>query len=210
VFHVQFRQFPNVARTFNLTREELDARILRPWAAGQSVKWSDRRWSPDKAKLTIYEGPALRPEEIGLGRGWQNATRSGEDVTERVLAESDQPSAKDEALALLKQQLLDRCRDAKVVPIRETVVAAGELQPDWRASDRLALAEQAIWELLHLGSVRLLRLIDGHAAVVEREEWQPLLLEWTTWAGVSQPDLMLECQRDALSQNDEFDRPIAG
>ena len=31
VFHVELRQFPHVARVFNLSREELDARFARPW-----------------------------------------------------------------------------------------------------------------------------------------------------------------------------------
>ena len=67
VFHVQFRQFPNVARAFNLTREELDSRILGPWARGEPIQWSDRRWSPERAKLTIYEGPELRPRRSDSG-----------------------------------------------------------------------------------------------------------------------------------------------
>ena len=66
--------------------------------------------------------------------------------------------------------------------IREVVTVAGELQPDWRASDRLALAEQTIWELLHMGSLTLERIGDGVARTVEREQWQPLLLDWATWA----------------------------
>jgi hypothetical protein len=192
VFHVQFRHFPNVARAFNLTREELEAKILRPWAAGQSVEFSERRWSPEKTKLTVYEGPELRADQIGLGRGWQNATRTGEDVTERMLAEAHQPSARDEALAELKQRLLERCAQLGAVAVREAVIAAGELHAGWRASDRLAVAEQAVWELLHLGSVRLVRAEEGRATVVERDEWQPLLLDWSTWAGSDASELRIE------------------
>jgi len=108
VFHVQLRQFPNVARAFNLTREELDSQILVPWAAGEPVTWSDRKWPPDKARITIYEGPQLRTEEIGLGRGWANATRTGEDVTERVLTEAQRPSPRDHALTALREASLKR------------------------------------------------------------------------------------------------------
>ena len=42
-----------------MTREELDARILLPLAAGRPVELNERRWSPEKVKVAIYEGPAL-------------------------------------------------------------------------------------------------------------------------------------------------------
>jgi hypothetical protein len=191
VYHVQFRQFPNLARAFNLSREELHARILVPWAAGESVQWADRRWSPERAKLTVYEGPALRPEEIGMGRGWANATRSGEDVTERLLAESERPGAREQALAALRDEIVSRA-GAGSMQVREVVGVAGELHPDWRASDRLALAEQAIWELLHLGSLRIVRICVAGSAIVEREQWQPLLFDWATWTGDEAPTLILK------------------
>jgi hypothetical protein len=191
VFHLQLRQFPNVTRAFNLTREQLDEQILAPWSAGRPVEWSERRWSPDRAKLTIYEGPALRPQDMGLGRGWGNATRTGEDVTDRLLAESQRPDARSQALAQLRDEILRRVAAGSLQP-REIVGVVGEQHPDWRASDRLALAEQAIWELLHRGSLRLVRTADGRSETVEREQWQPLLLDWATWAGEQRPRLMLE------------------
>ena len=46
VFHVELRQFPHQTRAFNLTREELDARILGPWVSAGGVELDDRRWSP--------------------------------------------------------------------------------------------------------------------------------------------------------------------
>ena len=62
MFHVELRQFPHVARAFNLSREQLFARILRPLAAGRPVELNDRRWSPEKAKL------AIRSEERRVGK----------------------------------------------------------------------------------------------------------------------------------------------
>jgi len=88
MFHLELRQFPHVARAFNLTREELDLRFARPWVGGETVVHDDRRWSPERARLTILEGPELRVEEIGLGRGWATAGRSSRDVTDSVLAEA--------------------------------------------------------------------------------------------------------------------------
>jgi len=186
MFHVQLRQFPNVARAFNLTREQLDARILTPWAAGEPFEWSERRWSPEKVKLTIYEGPALRPDEIGLGRGWANVTRTGEDVTERVLGETERPGDREAALSALREEIAARCGAAPLL-LRHAVTVAGELNPESLVSERLALAERAVWELLHLGEVSLMR--DGVAAA--REEWQPLLLDWASWAGDQATELYL-------------------
>ena len=195
MFHVQLRQFPNVTRAFNLRREELNARILGPWTAGESVEWDDRQWSPDRAKLTIYEGPPLRSEEIGIGRGWANVTRSSEDVTAQLLAESQRPDAREQALAALREQILARA-GAGPLQVRAVVEVATELRPDWRASDRLALAEQAVWELLHLGSIRIVCAAagvgGGGAVVVERERWQPLLFDWATWAGDAASRLIVE------------------
>lgn len=175
MFHVELRQFPHIARAFNLTPEELHARIVSPWVAGQMVAWDDRRWAPERARLTIYEAPALRPDEIGMGRGWANATRAGEDVTARVLAEAERPAAADLSL---KHEILARCA-AGPIDVSETVELVGELHPDWLVSARVAAAEQAIWELLHAGGATL-RVAGG---VVAWEQWQPLLLAWGTWNG---------------------------
>jgi len=173
VFHVELRQFPHQTRAFNLTREELDARILGPWLSGGGVELDDRRWTPDRARLTIYEGPALAADQLGMGRGWANVTREGEDVTERLLAEAAHPPA----VAELKHEVVARLEGG---PIRlaTLVELTGERYPQSRVSERLALCEQAVWELLHVGAVELMR--DGVAVV--REQWQAALLDWEAWS----------------------------
>jgi hypothetical protein len=173
VFHVELRQFPHQARAFNLTREQLDARILRPWAAGDAIELDDRSWSPEKAKLTIYEGPHLAPEELGMGRGWGEVTRSGEDVTGRVLAERAQLPA----ITELKRDLLDRCAYGAVL-LRRLVELTSERYPQARVSERIALCEQAAWELLHEGAVALTRA----GTPVARADWQGVLLHWEAWS----------------------------
>jgi hypothetical protein len=173
VFHVELRQFPHQARAFNLTREQLDAQILGSWVAGRAIELDDRRWSPERAKLTIYEGPQLAPNELGMGRGWGNVTRDGEDVTARVLAERAQPPP----VAELKREVLDRCAYGPM-PLRRLVELSGERYPRARVSERIALCEQAAWELLHEGAVRLVRA----GAPVERGEWQGVLLRWEAWS----------------------------
>src|SRR5205807_523173 len=114
MFHVELRQFPHVARAFNLTREELDGRVTRRWVQGQMVELDDRRWAPERAKLAIYEGRALAVEEIGLGRGWANVTRTGEAVTDRVLGEMREAIETPRALQALKHELVDRAGGVSV------------------------------------------------------------------------------------------------
>ena len=176
MFHVELRQFPHQARAFNLTRDQLDARILGPWTSGGAIELDDRRWAPDRAKLTIYEGPELASDQLGLGRGWANVTREGEDVTARILAESGRASPG--PVAELKRELLDRGAYGPV-SLRRMVELTAERYPGSRVSERVALCEQAAWELLHEGAVNLFRA----GAPVDREEWQGVLLRWEAWTG---------------------------
>jgi hypothetical protein len=174
VFHVELRQFPHQARAFNLTRSELDARIVGPWVSGAPVELDDRRWSPERARLTIYEGPELAGDQLGLGRGWANVTRTGQDVTARVLAEAAQAPA----VTDFKREVVDRCA-AGPLALGVIVELAAERYPQARVSERLALCEQAVWELLHEGAAVLVRA----GACVARDEWQGALLSWEAWRG---------------------------
>lgn len=178
MFHVELRQFPHSARAFNLSEEELRASILVPWAAGRPVQWSEREWTPDKTRLTIYEAPALRPDELGQGRGWANVQRAGADVTEALLSGARESASAGEPLAQLKRILLEQSGEGPQ-EVRESVALAGELWPGRSAGERLTLAERAVWELLHERRISLLRG-DGE---IGEGEWQPLLLAWETWTG---------------------------
>jgi hypothetical protein len=172
VFHVELRQFPHQTRAFNLTREQLDARIVRPWVSDGGVELDDRRWSSERARLTIYEGPELAPDQLGLGRGWANVTRAGQDVTAQVLSERAAPAP----VAELKREVVDRCGYGPLI-LGRLVDLAGERYPQSRVSERLALCEQAVWELLHEGGVRLTR----GGGEVSGEDWQGVLLRWEAW-----------------------------
>jgi hypothetical protein len=169
VFHVELRRFPHVARVFNLEAEELQSRIVLPWVRGASFELEDRRWTPDRARLTIYEAPEIAAEDRGLGRGWSAVTRDGENVTVRMIEAAAElvPRA-----SVLKRALLDA---AAPVGLSDAAALAG---PGGRPSERLAAAEQAVWELLHEGRLALLR--DGNA--VSADDWEPLLLRWESWS----------------------------
>jgi hypothetical protein len=175
MFHLQLRQFPHVARAFNLTRDELDERFATPWASGAPIEHEDRRWSPERARLTIYEGPELRPDEIGMGRGWATVGKTSREVTETVLAQAHRGPQSRPTVEAFKEQVAQ----AATTPL--TFGAVVELAvaeyPLWRASERLALAEQAVWELLHQGHLA----ISGADGPIEPDCWQPVVISWSTW-----------------------------
>jgi hypothetical protein len=150
VFHVELRQFPHVARAFNLSREEIDERLLRPLAAGRPLRWDDRSWSPDKLKVSIYEGPELAVEEIGMGRGWGNVTKRGEDVTVALLAEARAELEKPPALEELKQAILAGCA-GQALRYEQLLTLAAEVADDADANQAVGLTERAVWELVREG-----------------------------------------------------------
>jgi hypothetical protein len=185
MFHVELRQSLHVARAFNLSRGELDAQILGPWVTDAPIDLQDRRWRSDRSKLTILEGASLRPDEIGMGRGWSNATRSGQDVTDRMLQEARQRVGTAPA-AELKEAIVEVCGRVPVRLVQVVELVAAQA-PRRRPSELLAIAEQAVWELLHHGRVTMSQ--GGES--VEREQWQPVLLSWQSWTE-SGPEVALQ------------------
>lgn len=186
VFHLELRHFPHVARVFNLSREELDARFARPWVSGTVIEYEDHKWTPDRARLKIYEGPELRLDEIGMGRGWPTVGKTSQEVTETVLAEAQRGSEARSSIATFKAML--RTAAATAMTFGEVVELSSCEYPTWRASERLALAEQAVWEMLHQGTLTLSDL-DGP---IEPERWQPVMLSWSAWIGAGSDPLLLE------------------
>jgi hypothetical protein len=187
VFHVELRRFPHVARAFNLTREQLEDQILAPWVAGSAVHLNDQRWTPDKARLSIYEGPALPTEQMGLGRGWANVTRAGTDVTSSLLGTARREAAAPPAVEELKRAILDRGAGARIA-LKSVIQLAGEQHPQARLSERLAIAERAVWELLHERRVGMLREQEP----VQPEQWSPVLLSWEAWEQAEAAQLEVE------------------
>jgi hypothetical protein len=185
VFHVELRQFPNVARSFNLSEDELHARIVGPWVGERPLELDDRRWSPDKARLTIYEGPRLPPEEMGLGRGWANVTRGGQDVTSAVLERARRAGGTDEAREQFKTEL-EGLATAGALSLAQVLSLAAARNPGRRVSEHVGLAEQSVWELLHQRRIAIMRA----GAEVPENSWQPLLLSLETWTREA-PEIVL-------------------
>ncbi len=85
MYHVELRQFPHNMSRFNLTEAELRT-IVEPWVRERMVEFGERKWNPQQAKITIFDGPRLPLEQLTMGRGWRAAERQSENVTDAVLA----------------------------------------------------------------------------------------------------------------------------
>jgi hypothetical protein len=85
VFHVEIRRSLRRARAFNLSDEKLRRTVIEPWRRGGPVDLGDQQWDPAESVLTILEGPELKPSDLALGSGWNNAERSATDVTTHVM-----------------------------------------------------------------------------------------------------------------------------
>ncbi|MGI8715821.1 MAG: hypothetical protein ACR2NR_22095 [Solirubrobacteraceae bacterium] len=175
VFHLELRQFPHVARVFNLDRDELDGRFLRPWVVGTMIDHDDRRWAPERCKLKVLDGPEVRADELGLGRGWGAATKESLDVTDAVIADAQRGAQSRPETEALKEALLEVA--VRPIGFADVIDLAAIGHPGWRASEQLSVAEQAVWELLHQGRVTM--LADGEAVAPER--WQEVVLRFATW-----------------------------
>jgi hypothetical protein len=193
IFHVEIRQFPSTVRKFNLSRAQLDASYVRPWLAGKVIEVDDVRFSPERAKFTILSGPPLRTDQIGMGRGWANAQRDGVEVTDRILSEAEPaetvaPAAATPAQApatnavqTFKRDLLAACQ-GKRVSFDEVVALTAAQHLGARASERLALAEMAVWELLHQGQIAIYA-DERSPDPLGRDRWQGVVLAWESWGG---------------------------
>ncbi|MGO9902089.1 MAG: hypothetical protein ACLP0J_20930 [Solirubrobacteraceae bacterium] len=181
MLHLELRQRPHVAHAFNLLEQEVALRVLGPLVAGRPFDYAEREWDPRKTKLTVLEGPELRLAEIGMGRGWANAQRSGTDVTERLIARAREQHTRPPELDRLKQRIVGRI-DAGPLPLQRVVSLTAELLPGRRASERLSLAEIAVWELLHERVVVLLASGAPGSEPVAELDWQAHLLSWECWS----------------------------
>jgi hypothetical protein len=75
-----------------------------------------------------------------------------------------------------KEAIVAACAGSPIT-LAQVVAVAAAREPQRRPSELLAAAEQAVWELLHAGRLRLLR----HGDEVPHERWQPVLLSWSSW-----------------------------
>jgi hypothetical protein len=195
VFHVELKQGFNVARRFNLSRAELEQLILVPWSARNDIELDDRVWLPARSKLKILQGPVIDSRDRGMGRGWTNAERAGEYVTDEVLGTlttagtTAAPGGGDPAVEAFKQEVVDACGKSPLT-LGAVAAMAGARNERLRVSEQLALAERAVWELLHQQRIALFTPDDLGTAPQER--WQPVLLAWASWSGPAAGQFVIE------------------
>jgi hypothetical protein len=197
VYHIELRQFPHNFSHFNLTQLQL-RKVVEPWTAGETVELGDRKWNPDRAKLTILEGPEIPISQLTMGRGWPMAQRQGEDVTARVLAESnergrppvgsaDRDSRPAGSLAdSLALEVLSLLADGPATPAEAWRLAAAR-SPESSAVESLALAEQALRALMRSRLIVLSRApsLEGASAGAgaDTDKLDELLQAVDTWTG---------------------------
>lgn len=178
MYHFEIRKFPHLACRFNQSEGQLGA-VLAPWVNEDWIEMGERKWNVNEATLTVLEGPKLAMSDLAMGRGWRNAQRRGEDVTERVLAEFKQAAAAAAAgadgkaggqqaageggaasadLELLADSLgleLLGLLDEGAAPLSRAWGLAQERLGERPAAESLALGEQAVRSLLRRGLVVL-------------------------------------------------------
>jgi hypothetical protein len=88
VYHLEMRMGLTVMRVFNQSPAELQARFLAPMQRGEAFTFEEHQWIPREMRVSIWEGPKLATHQLTMGRGWQNACRTGTEVTEQVLAQA--------------------------------------------------------------------------------------------------------------------------
>lgn len=160
MYHVEMRQFPHNFCQFNLSERELYELVLDAWAREEWLEFGERKWNPHEATLTVLEGPQLALQELSMGRGWRNAQRRGQDVTERIVAarrtalaaasgeagpagEEPSPAAPERDALVWAADMLPLLGEDPVPLIRAWQLAL-ERHPDRPPSECLALAEDLL------------------------------------------------------------------
>ena len=171
MFHVEMRMGMNVVREFNLSDRRLWLEFLAPLMADRAFSVEGHEFMPRKTRIKIYEGPELRPDQLAMGRGWQNVERTAADATERVLQRAREHAATTSPAApaatpaaepaltpasadLLRERLHGRIAAGPIIAA-DILTAAAELMPDASEPQRIEAARYATWALLERGVAQL-------------------------------------------------------
>jgi hypothetical protein len=95
MFHVEVSTGYRHARVFNLSREDVIAKIVQPWLEDRMIEMGEREWEPSASSLRILEGPRMENADLAFGQGWANAERACEDVTKAIVSEAPPPAFPD-------------------------------------------------------------------------------------------------------------------
>jgi hypothetical protein len=154
VYHVDLRSGMYAARAFNLDGDQLERRFLAPMRSGRVFDYEDREWDPRDTEMVVFEGGHLRPDQMGLGRGWATVEKHGTDVTAQVMADSPATAARPANSSPLMDRLIGRLA-AGPVTLPEVIALAADLAPEGNMEEHAGASAQAIWELLRSGGAQL-------------------------------------------------------
>jgi hypothetical protein len=178
VYHVQLKQRRNAASAFNLSADDVRSRFATPMIADHVFDYAEKEWNPRETRLTVLEGRELRIDELGLGRGWPNALRTGTEVTDQFLSDGRVTGPQIDPVGRLEDRIAGRL-SAGPLPLRELLGMTAELMPGRTVSERLSVCERTVWESLHRGSWGL--QLDG--SPLAPDAWQAQLLDLDAWLG---------------------------
>jgi hypothetical protein len=185
LYHVELRETPHNTHVYNVDAERLQRELVGPWVRGQIVRFGDQEWIPQRSKITVLEGPHMPLGQLGLGKGWSNASRVSEDVTQRVLDAaqtalrvSGPPSTPSPVLV---REIRLGCA-VEPVSLRTVWRLAGSAMSTASAGEGLVLAERAVSELLRQGAVELCRGGAAGALPLTAEEAERVLGAVEEWS----------------------------
>ncbi|MHB8235117.1 MAG: hypothetical protein ACYDHT_10745, partial [Solirubrobacteraceae bacterium] len=175
MYHLELRKFPHTVCRFNQSEAQVAA-ILVPWVKQEWFEEGEQKWNSNEATITVLEGPRLSMPELAMGRGWRNAQRRSDDVTERVLAAvsqgldsggtaSDHPAASATPSAATGADSEGEGRAAEAAAPAESAASAdAQLLADSLALELLAMADGAPVALAQAWRMAAERLGDASAA----------------------------------------------
>ena len=185
LYHVELRQFPHDTHVYNVDAERLQRELIGPWVRGEIFAFGEQEWIPNRSNISILEGPHLPLGQLGLGKGWSNASRVSEDVTEKVLyagrATLSVPGPPSTPSPVLVREIRLGCA-AEPVSLRTVWRLAGSATSRGSAGEGLVLAERAVSELLRQGSVELCRGGAADALPLTAEEVERVLGAVEEWS----------------------------
>jgi hypothetical protein len=209
VYHLELRKFPHTVCRFNQSEQQLRA-VVVPWTHEEWIEEGERKWNSNEATITVLQGPKLSMPELAMGRGWRNAQRRSEDVTERVLeavkrerapasGSSQNASADGDEMRAETATAVERpdsrlladsfalellaLLDAGALMLSRVWQLASERLGDAPAIESLALAEQAVRSLVGRGLVVLRSGGDVDAAELAGDRVEAGLRAVESWAG---------------------------
>jgi hypothetical protein len=171
MFHVEIRMGMSVAREFNLDDRGLYLTFLEPLLSDREFSFEGHDYFPRHTRIVVLEGPELPLDQLGMGRGWGNAERTGTDVTESVLAKArahlashpagtapahPAPAAPAAVEDALRERLIGRL-SAGPVTLADIAAIAADLMPESPPEEQLAASRGAALELLSAGDAHLSR-----------------------------------------------------